>query len=186
MSSAAESLATLSFDRYLEAEASAVRRSEFVGGRVYAMAGGSERHDLAAGLVFAVLAPGALARGCRPFTANRLVRLANAAYYPDVLVVCGPAGHRLYETSVTVVVEVLSPSTQDSDRREKTTAYASCPDLAAYLLLDPDRRRVEVGRPAGDDGLTWTVAGPGDVIPTPVGDLEVDDVYDQLDRAAST
>ncbi|MFN0088894.1 MAG: Uma2 family endonuclease [Acidimicrobiales bacterium] len=45
-------------------------------------------------------------------------------YYPDVLLVCGPAAHRLYETDADVIVEVLSDSTEGVDRRETAEAYA--------------------------------------------------------------
>src|SRR5215471_2058588 len=121
----AEALAYTPFEGYLHGEAAAQRRHELVGGRLYALAGGSERHDLVAGLLYELLAPGARARGCRPFTSNRIVRTeCGNAYYPDVMVVCGRAPHRLYETDPVLIVEVLSPSTQDQDRREKAVAYA--------------------------------------------------------------
>ena len=42
---------------------------------------------------------------------------------------CGPAANRLYEADASLVVEVLSPSTQDTDRREKAAAYATLPGL---------------------------------------------------------
>ena len=74
--------------------------------------------------MYEALAPGARARGCRPFISNRLVRLGDTAYYPDSFFVCGPAAARLSEADLTVVVEVLSPSTGDTDRREKAVAYA--------------------------------------------------------------
>lgn len=185
MSTAAEDIFSLSFEEYLEREVPAEQRHEYVGGRVYLMAGGTERHDLAAGLVYEALAPGARAQGCRPFMSNRLLRTTSAAYYPDVLVVCSPAGHRLYETDATVVVEVLSRSTQASDRREKATQYGQLPGLGLYLLVDPDERRIEVA--VADRGaLAWQVFGPGAVVPTRYGDLDVDALYDQLDASAST
>jgi Putative restriction endonuclease len=69
-----EAIAVISFDLFVEEEQSSERRHELVGGRVYAMAGGSERHDRAAGLLYELLAPGPRSAGCRPFTSNRLVR----------------------------------------------------------------------------------------------------------------
>jgi Uma2 family endonuclease len=98
MSSTVEELPSATFEEFLLAEERAQRRHEFVGGRVYVMAGGTERHDLAAGLVYEALAPGARAAGCRPFMANRMLRAGESAYYPDVFVVCGPAADRLYES----------------------------------------------------------------------------------------
>lgn len=125
-----EAISPLTFDDFCAREARGDRRHEFVGGRVYAKAGGSERHDLAAGLCFEALAPAARAAGCRPFTANRLVRTASGAgYYPDVLIVCGRAAHRLYEDDAVLVIEVLSPSTMDIDRREKGPCLRRPPGL---------------------------------------------------------
>lgn len=133
------------------------------------------------------LAPGARARGCRPFTSSRLVRTeCGNAYYPDVMVVCSPAPHRLYETDLALIVEVLSPSTQDQDRREKAVADAESAGLGLLLIVDPDVRRIEVARPAGGRIRDWQVYGAGDVIATPYGDIDVDACYDEVDRSATT
>lgn len=181
-----EAIAVLSFDEFCAAESRGDRRNELVGGRVYAMAGGSERHDLAAGMLYEAVARNARAAGCRAFTSNRLVRAASGnGYYPDVFVVCGPAVHRLYEQNPSFVIEVLSRSTEDIDRREKAQAYAACDKLRSYVLVDPDHRRIEVARPI-PDGLTWTVLGPGDVLDTGFGSIDVDAFYDELDEAATT
>src|SRR5437764_12545211 len=137
----AEALAYTPLERFLDGEAVSELRHELVGGRVYALAGGSERHDLVAGLLYETLAPGARARGCRRFMSNRLVQTeCGNAYYPDVMIVCAAAPHRLYETAPTLIVEVLSPSTQTQDRREKAVAYAESPALEMLLLVDPDTR----------------------------------------------
>ncbi len=182
-----EALAYTSFEAYLDGEQTARRRHELVGGRLYALAGGSERHDLVAGLHYETLAPGARARGCRPFTSNRIVRTkCGNAYYPDVMVVCSPAPHRLYETDPALIVEVLSPSTQDQDRREKAVAHAESSGLGLLLLVDPDARRIEIARPADGRIQDWQVYGAGDVISTPFGDIDVDACYDAVDRSATT
>lgn len=145
----------LSFEEFCEAEGRGDRRHELVGGRVYAMAGGSERHDLIAGLLYEAMARNARTAGCRAFLANRLLRtMAGNAYYPDLMVVCGAAFHRLYEQDPTLVVDVLSRSTEDVDRREKAQAYATCTSLRQYVLVDPDHRRIEVASPVGET-LTW-------------------------------
>jgi Uma2 family endonuclease len=181
-----EAIAVLSFEEFCQFESLGEQRHELVGGRVYAMAGGSERHDLAAGLLYELLAPAARARGCRPFAGNRLVRTSTGAgYYPDVLVACGKAPHRLYEDSPSVVIEVLSRSTEDIDRREKAAAYGACPSLQCYVLVDPDRRRVEVATPV-DGSLRWAVAGPGEVLGIGGADLDVDAFYDAIDAQATT
>src|SRR4051794_19648930 len=150
------------------------------------MAGGSERHDLAAGLLYEALAGGARRAGCRPFMANRLVRTrTGAGYYPDVMVVCGPAANRLYEQDPTLIIEVLSPSTAEVDRREKAAAYAASPTLHHSLLVAPDRRSIEVAS-ARDGRLTWEAVGPGGIVSTAFGVLDIDAIHDQLDATATT
>jgi Uma2 family endonuclease len=153
-----EAIAFISFDSFVGEEQNSERRHELVGGRVYAMAGGSERHDLAAGLLYEFFAPGARSAGCRPFTSNRLLRTRGGnADYPNVMVVCGPAAHRLYEADPAVLIEVLSPSTADQDRREKAVAYAE--SLVLLALVDPTIRRIEVARPVAGTIRAWTLYG---------------------------
>ena len=185
MTSAAEELPTVSFGEYLLNEQEAPRRHEFVGGRVYAMAGGSERHELAAMLVSDALRPGARAAGCRSFVANRMLRAAGSAYYPDFLIVCGPAEHRLYEADASLIVEILSASTQDHDRREKAMAFSSLTTLRHYLLVDPERTSVEVAQ-LTDGQWEWQKYGPGRVVVTTYGVLDLDQLYAALDAEATT
>ncbi|MGH9156061.1 MAG: Uma2 family endonuclease [Acidimicrobiales bacterium] len=182
-----EAIAFGDFESFLIGEQSSENRHEFVGLRTYVMAGGSERHDLMAGLIFAQLAPGALARGCRPFTANRLVRTGgDNSYYPDVMIACGPAAHRLYEQDASLIVEVLSPSTSAFDRREKAVAYAQLPSLTRLMLVDPDQRRVEVAAPGGGRILVWTAFGAGQCLAADFATIDIDALYDALDAAATT
>ncbi len=183
--STAHALPEVTFEEFLAAEAGSEQRCEWVAGHVYAISGGSERHDLMAGLVYEALAPAARARGCRPFVQNRKVRLDQAAYYPDVVVVCpgGPPPDRLFERDLSVVVEVLSPSTERTDRQEKAVAYAGAASFSAYVVVDPDRRWIEVGTPAPGGGLRWRVVDTG---PVPGVDLDADALYDALDRTAVT
>lgn len=183
-----EAIAYVSFDEFLEAEALSEVRHELVGGRVYVMAGGTERHDLVAGLIFHALTPGALRAGCRPFTGNRILHTpSSSAYYPDVMVVCGRAPDARHETEASLIVEVLSPSTANVDRREKAIAYAAIPTLRWLLLVHPEERRIEVARPDSGAGriLAWESYGPGQVVFTAYGNISVDDLYDLVDRTAT-
>jgi hypothetical protein len=106
MSSTAEELPSVTFGDFARAETGSERRHEFVAGRVFVMAVGTERHDLAAGLVYEALAPGARRSGCRPFIANRLLRASAPAGEPIRRLslsrpcdrfpggLCSPDGHR--------------------------------------------------------------------------------------------
>ena len=68
-------------------------------------------------------------------------------YYPDLLLACDPQDREpYYRRHPCIVVEVLSPSTERIDRREKLFAYQTIPSLREYVLVDPDKRWVEVYR----------------------------------------
>lgn len=185
MSTASEHRPAVTFDSFLAGEQLGQRPHEWVAGRVYAMSGGTERHDLLAGLLYEALAPAARRRGCRPFQHNRLVRIGGTAYYPDVLIVCAGARqpHHLYERDLSIVVEVLSPSTRETDHREKATAYTAAEDFQAYLLADPDVRRIDVCT-RGPEGLRWEAFTSGHVVPDL--DVDVDALYDALQDTART
>lgn len=181
-----EALATTSFEDFLAVERLDVPRHEWVGGLIYAMAGGTERHDAAVEALRDILGPGARRAGCRRFTGNRLVRTATAAYYPDLLVVCGKAAHRHYENNAALIVEAQSPSTAEIDRREKAVAYLGLSELDHYLIVDPYYRRIDVATRAADRSWAWATHGPGSVVLTPYGDIDVDELYDEIDATAST
>lgn len=185
MSTASGHRPTIAFEDFLAAEQSSERSHEWVAGRVYNMSGGTERHDLLAGLIYERLAPAARRSGCRPFGHNRLVRIGSTAYYPDVLIVCRDAQppHRLYERDLSIVVEVLSPSSRETDYREKATVYTAADAFRIYLLADPESRQVDACR-RGTDGLVWETYTSGHVVPEL--DLDVDELYDALDETALT
>lgn len=51
-----------------------------------------------------------------------------------------------YRSRSCLLVEVLSPAAERIDRREKLFAYQTIPSLREYLLVDPEKRRVEIYR----------------------------------------
>lgn len=145
-------------------------RHEYVGGQVYAMTGASLRHNVIAGNIFAALRPQLRATPCRVFMESVKLKIARtgAIYYPDLVVSCDP---RLREIGAeqglldqaTVVIEVLSPSTEGVDRREKQAAYRSLPELREYVLIGQDAPCIEIYRRTGDIGwelVTLDAADP--------------------------
>ena len=68
-------------------------------------------------------------------------------YYPDCMVCCGPSDQtRTYRENPVVLGEVLSPSTERTDRIEKFDAYTSIASLQEYVLLAQDQQRLEIYR----------------------------------------
>jgi len=173
-----------SFADYLEVEEQSREvKHEFVNGEIFAMAGGSVEHA-ALSMAFGGLLMAHLRGGpCRAYSSGLRIRIRDAgvATYADVTVVCDPVQRDpdspTHVTNPRVVVEVLSPSTEDYDRDEKRLYYQELASLQEYVLVAQDRRRVEVWRRA--DGWTRTVHAAGDVAQLgSIGfDLDVDELY---------
>jgi Uma2 family endonuclease len=106
-------------------------KHEYVAGQVYALTGSTARHNRIAGNIFAQLWNAAGDGPCRVYSSDMRLRIGeNAAYYPDLQVVRDPAEtEQLYTSSPCLVVEVLSPSTQSIDLREKLMVYQSIKSL---------------------------------------------------------
>lgn len=173
MSTLAQSL-VLNFADYLAYEQRGDVRHEYVAGRIYAMAGGSEAHNRIALNVGFHLRAAARGGTCGVFIADMKVRVEahDVCYYPDVAVVCDPSDTDAYvKRRPCLLAEVLSPSTQTTDLREKWLAYRVIPGLAYYLVVSADRRRVQVHHhsPGGD----WEVAllGPDETLEIRCGGL---------------
>ena len=138
-------------DDYLAGEELAEVRHEYIGGDVYAMAGGSEEHGTIVGNLFAALHGHLRGGRCRVFASDMKLRLRlrdeDIFYYPDLLVTCAPQDiDRHFKRHPQVLVEVLSPSTERIDRREKLWSYIQVESLQEYVLVAQDRREVSVYR----------------------------------------
>lgn len=144
---------------YLDREAQADERHEYVGGAVYAMAGADERHNRIAGNVFVTLRVAARGTPCGVYISDMKLRVARAAayYYPDVMLSCEPASPAtLSKEAPCLIAEVLSPSTAATDTREKLHAYRGIDTLRYYVIVDSDRVAVTY-HVRGDDGA-WLAA----------------------------
>ena len=142
----------MSFDAFLVFENGADFRHEYLGGAVYAMAGGTRIHNqIALGLASRLL-PVAAAHGCRTYINEVLLRAGADAFYPDVMVACGDEVDPRFETSPCLVVEVVFPSTEKYDRTAKHAAYTNIDSVLAYVLVsgNPAEPWVEVHRRDGD------------------------------------
>lgn len=145
MSAQIDDGAGLSFEEFLRFEAAygGDERFELQGGTVVMMSGGSERHDLMVMALFRVIDPAFAGGPCRVFVHNRKLRTSDRdGWYPDLLVRCGEAADRLYETDARIVVEVLSPSNDPRDRTARLYAYQSLRSVKMILFVDAERRVV--------------------------------------------
>lgn len=155
-------------------------RHELVDGQIYAMTGGTRKHNLLTGNIYAACRAAALAQGCQAFVGDVKCLTGQNGFYPDVMVTCATDGpqHPLYVERPCLLVEVLSPSTGRTDKREKFAEYLRIASLEAYLIAEPEIVRIEVHQRT-DDEWTHQLAGPGEriVLTCPDVVLEVDELY---------
>jgi Uma2 family endonuclease len=146
---------------YLVRERAAWEKSEYWDGEVVSMTGAPRTHNVIALNAAAGLWHQLSGRDCEVYQADMRVRAewGNGIAYPDVVVVCGERRFQDAREDVllnpTVLVEVLSPSTERFDRGPKATAYRAIPSLQEYVLVAQDRPCVEVHRREPDGA--WTV-----------------------------
>ena len=139
----------LTIGEFLEWENAQETRHEFYRGEVFAMMGVRRVHALISGNLFAALKTHLKDTLCRAFTESVKVQVAkDALFNADVFVTCDPQDLKtdMVFRSPSLIVEVLSDSTQAYDRGLKFTAYRQITSLQEYVLVDPDTRRVEVYR----------------------------------------
>lgn len=137
---------------YLSGEEVSPVRHEYLYGEVWAMAGTSDTHNIITGNIFAHLWSHLRDSKCRPFVENMKVRVdPEVFYYPDILVSCEePPESAYFRNSPVLIIEVISPSTEHTDRREKLTAYQKMPSVHEVVLVDQQKIAVEVHRRQAD------------------------------------
>lgn len=146
---------TLTPEAYLDMDRKAELKSEYLDGEVVAMSGASLAHNLIAWNIGLSVRNQLGERPCTVLGMDMRVRVDRSAYtYPDLAVVCGEIeveddqGDTLLNP--TVIVEVLSPSTEGYDRGEKFRRYRRIPGLRHYVLVAQDAAWVEVFTRQGD------------------------------------
>lgn len=136
-------------EEYLAIERAAPFKSEFINGEMYAMAGASSKHALVTNNVGGELRNRLRGGRCRAFSGDLRVHVPDTGLYtyPDVSVVCGPPQFVSDQfdtlTNPTLIVEVLSPSTENYDRNTKFIHYQRLASLRDYLLVAQNQARVE-------------------------------------------
>ena len=162
----AQTIKRLTESEYLELERVAGFKSEFYDGEMFAMAGGSPNHSQIASNLIQAIGPRLAGRPCVVYTSDlRLKVEATGLFtYPDVSVVCGPlqfaAGTDDTVVNPTVVIEVLSDSTEAYDRGKKFENYRQMPALREYLLASQKEPRIEQFiRQPSDQWLLYEAVG---------------------------
>ena len=159
-----KALDTHSLDTYIQMEAeSKETKYEFYDGFIVAMAGGSPEHGKIAINVGTALSNAlrVAKKDCDVYSSDVKIAInkINKRHYPDLSAVCGPVIRDKKEpkaiTNPTLIVEVLSESTESKDRGEKFMAYRQLESLKDYVLISQDEALVEVFSRTPDG--TWRI-----------------------------
>lgn len=176
-------------EEYLALERSSDEKHEFIDGEVYAMSGASLKHNRIVGSTYASLFNQLVNKPCEPLPSDMLVKINQRNYtYPDISVVCGKAQlepDAPLDTLLnpTLIVEVLSPSTEKYDRGKKFDLYRTLPSLQEYLLIAQDEYRIERYLRQSDGNWVFTAGVGIDAsieLPSISAALKLVDVYRQV------
>ena len=171
---------------FLEWEQRQPAKHEFDGFHIVAMAGGTLAHArLQRNLAISV---GGALRGtpCEFLGSDFQLRLDQSVRYPDGFVVCGRQNARALGTSEPVIIfEVLSPSTESTDRITKVREYQAAPSLQRYVMLEQDQVAATVLARTPTGWMSQVLAA-GDVLAMPEIGISVplDELYLGVDFSA--
>ncbi len=162
---------TYSESDYLAYETQSPVRHEYIAGEIFAMTGASIRHNVIALNLASALRTHLKGTPCRALIEGVKLRLRKeqSYFYPDVMVTCEDrlqeldSQQQIVEAPL-VVIEILSPTTEATDRREKLRAYRTLPSLKEYLLVSQEQAQVEIYRRRGDIGWDIITYEPGDTV----------------------
>lgn len=176
------------YEEYLAFERDSPTKHEFAAGEIFAMAGGSARHSALAFRVGGILY-GALPPGCTAFPSDMRLRVlaTGRATYPDVSMVCGPIEFDPADprettiTNPTLIVEVLSPTTEEVDRGDKWRDYQLIPSLQEYVLVSQDPR-IEIYRRMASGSWEYLDVRDGEVRLVSGATIALSGLYSNLPR----
>ena len=164
------------------------QKYEFINGQMVAMSGGSTNHTFMIGNIYAAIHHH-LRRGPCAVLSESTLKIEDESYLPDIMVTCNEkdlAENKTYIEHPKLVIEVLSPSTELNNRRNKLLVYTQCPSIQEYILVNWDCMLIEkMTRKATEelDTIQWIIEwyGEGETLTLETIGLTilVDDVYER-------
>lgn len=145
----AQPLPSLTEEEYLVHERASTIKHEYYRGRIYAMTGAKEPHNLIAGNTLATLHRQLRRKPCRVYPSDMRIKVLRTGLntYPDVTIVCGQPHFTdtVHDTltNPTVIIEILSASTERYDRGLKFENYRTIDTLHDYILISQDHHHIE-------------------------------------------
>jgi Uma2 family endonuclease len=177
-------------EEYLALERGAEGKSEYYGGEIFAMGGASERHNLITGNILVALHIQFRGRPCKVYSSDMRVKVNSTGLYtyPDVVALCGQSRFDDEQKDTllnpTLIIEVLSKSTEAYDRGNKFEHYRKIDSLTEYLLVSQDKQHIDhYVRQPDNQWLLSEVGSLDDTISLPSVDcvLALAEVYDKVE-----
>lgn len=176
-------------EAYLMDEERAQVRHEYVDGNLFAMTGGTRRHNIISSNIFSAVRSHLKGSRCKAYINDVKVRIeaTNSFYYPDVMVSCDQSSMASVVVDCPVfIAEVVSRSTASIDRREKLYAYRQLPSLREYMIVHQMRKQVELHRKNKDGAWEILNHGPAteimiESLPTGPLRMSIDDIYEEAE-----
>lgn len=148
----------LTIEEYLQFEKTSTEKHEYYKGEIFAMSGASNRHNWIFKNLYGNLVHQLKGNPCQPFGPDmRMHILENTLFtYPDISIYCGDPASAGFDVDTvvnpTIIIEILSRSTEEYDRGNKFKIYRDIPTLKEYILVDSESIDVEAFR-INDKGL---------------------------------
>lgn len=177
-------------EEYFELDREAEGNFEYTNGEVIEMSGVSANHATIEMNLAELLNPIARKKGCRAFPANLRIRVPTMPpyRYPDLSVVCGSAVFEKISgldclVNPTLIVEVLSDSTENFDRGEKFRQYKLIETFREYLLVEQNGKNVTLFQKHNERFWLQSDYTAGETLQITTLDFElsVDEIYQDVD-----
>jgi Uma2 family endonuclease len=177
-------------EEYLVLERKAGYKSEYFAGEIFAMSGASEQHNLIVANVVATLHTQFRNRPCKVYASDMRVKVSPTGLYtyPDVVALCSEPrfddDQKDTLLNPTVIIEVLSPSTEAYDRGDKFGHYRKLASLTEYVLISQEKIHIErYVRQPDNQWLLSETSGLHDTVQLPSINctLVLDEVYEKVE-----
>lgn len=175
---------------YLEFERKSEEKHEYFDGEIFAMAGAKRRHNLANSNFSGIIWQHLKGKSCESYSNDMRVFIPSTGLYtyPDLVVVCGEPNFQddVFDTLLnpSLIIEVLSETTETYDRGKKFQHYRSIETLHEYVLVSTDEARIEKFEKTGD-GFWFLSEAVGIEAEIPLNSIEckvsLSEVYDKID-----
>lgn len=180
---------TFTESEYLELERKADFKSEYYNGEIFAMAGASLIHNEIVANLISIFNQFLKDKPCKVYPSDLRLRIEKSGLYtyPDITIVCGKTEllDNKFDTlkNPTVLIEVLSDSTEKYDRGQKFSFYREIPSLKEYILVSSKTMKIEKFKRLEDGNYLYIESNEHQPFPIDSIDmnLNLEDVYNKID-----